>query len=62
MPNRLVYPELYPNTKLFDRFDESVDMVCDALDNYKEQQIVLDTDQVMSTWFAKQVNKTGERI
>ena len=61
MPNRLVYPELYPDTKLFDRFDESVDMVCDAINNYQEQQIVLDTDEVMRTWFGEGDN-TGERV
>ena len=61
LPNRLVYPELYPDTKLFDRFDESVDMVCDAINNYQEQQIVLDTDEVMRTWFGEGDN-TGERV
>ena len=60
LPNRLVYPELYPNIKLFDRFDESVDMVVDAINNYQEQQIVLDTDQVMETWFNLD-SKPGER-
>lgn len=63
LPNRLVYPELYPNTKLFDRFDESVEMVIDALDNYQEQQIVLDTDTVMDTWFKSVKEATiGEKI
>ena len=61
LPNRLVYPELYPDIKLYDRFDESVDMVCDAINNYQEQQIVLDTDQVMQIWFGEGDN-TGERV
>ena len=61
LPNRLVYPELYPDTKLFDRFDESVEMVCNAITNYQEQQIVLDTDEVMRTWFGEGDN-TGERV
>ena len=60
LPNRLVYPELYPDTKLFDRFDESVDMVCDAIENYQEQQIVLDTDKVMETWFGSS-KQPGEK-
>jgi len=61
LPNRLVYPELYPDTKLFDRFDESVDMVINALNDYQEQQIVLNTDQVMQTWFGVRDN-TGDKI
>jgi glycosyltransferase involved in cell wall biosynthesis len=61
LPNRLVYPELYPDTKLFNRFDESVDMVINALNDYQEQQIVLDTDQVMQTWFGVKDN-TGDKI
>ena len=61
LPNRLVYPELYPDIKLFDRFDESVDMVCDAISNYQEQQIVLDTDEVMKTWLGEGDN-TGEKV
>ena len=61
LPNRLVYPELYPDIKLYDRFDESVDMVCDEINNYQEQQIVLDTDKVMITWFGEGDN-TGERV
>ena len=61
LPNRLVYPELYPDVKLYDRFDESVDMVCDAINNYQEQQIVLDTDKVMITWFGEG-DKTGEPV
>lgn len=61
LPNRLVYPELYPDTKLFDRFDESVDMVINALNEYQEQQIVLNTDAVMQTWFGVSDN-TGDKI
>ena len=51
LPNRLVYPELYPDVKLYDRFDESVDMVVEAIENYQEQQIVLPTEQVFDIWF-----------
>jgi len=61
LPNRLVYPELYPDTKLFERFDESVEMVIDAIENYQEQQIVLGTDEVMTTWFGSIV-KSGDKI
>ena len=61
LPNRLVYPELYPDTKLFNRFDESVDMVINALNDYQEQQIVLNTEQVMQTWFGVGDN-TGDKI
>ena len=61
LPNRLVYPELYPDTKLFERFDESVEMVIDAIENYQEQQIVLGTDKVMTTWFGSIV-KSGDKI
>lgn len=61
LPNRLVYPELYPTTKLFERFDESVEMVVNAIENYQEQQIVLDTYSVMETWFGDVV-KTGSKI
>jgi hypothetical protein len=46
-----VYPELYPDTKLFDRFEESVEMVMAALNNYQEQQIELNTGQVFEHWF-----------
>jgi len=53
LPNRLVYPELYPDTKLFDRFEESVEMVMAALINYQEQQIELNTGQVFEQWFGK---------
>ena len=45
----------------YSKFDESVDMVCDAINNYQEQQIVLDTDKVMITWFGEG-DKTGEPV
>lgn len=32
LPNRLVYPELYDKQFLYDRFEQSVDMVCDAIE------------------------------
>ena len=55
LPNRLVYPELYPNTKLFDRFEESVDMVIEALLSTAEfsSQVVSDPNHVFNLWFSQ---------
>ena len=55
LPNRLVYPELYPNTKLFDRFEESVDMVIEALLSTAEfpSQVVSDPNNVFNLWFSR---------
>ena len=55
LPNRLVYPELYPNTKLFDRFEESVDMVIEALLSTAEfpSQVVSDPNHVFNLWFSR---------
>jgi len=50
VPNRLVYPELYPKENLFDNFEESVDMVYDALTNYKPDQFKLEIN-CFEKWF-----------
>ena len=50
VPNRLVYPELYPKENLFDTFEESIDMVYDAITNYKKNQYMLDTS-CFEKWF-----------
>jgi len=34
LPNKLVYPELYNKKCLYDSFEQSVDMVCNAITNY----------------------------
>jgi len=51
LPNRLVYPELYEEKYLYDRFEQSVDQVCDALQNYQYQSIQLNTQDCISKWF-----------
>ena len=55
LPNRLVYPELYPHKKLFDRFEESVDMVIEALLSTAEfsSQVVSDPNHVFNLWFSQ---------
>lgn len=50
VPNRLVYPELYPKENLFNTFEESVDMVYDALINYKQNQFKLKIN-CFEKWF-----------
>jgi glycosyltransferase involved in cell wall biosynthesis len=52
LPNRLVYPELYDQKHLFDRFEQSVDMVCDALVNYAQPDITI-KNQCFDHWFGK---------
>ncbi len=61
LPNRLVYPELYPNFELFDNFDQSVEMVVEALTNhrlflaqFKEQKEIFDV------WFPRQDDLSNE--
>jgi len=54
LPRRLVYPELYEQQYLFDRFEESVDQVVAALESSYLEQIRLPTD-CFKTWF-------GERL
>lgn len=51
LPNRLVYPELYDSKYLYDRFEQSVDMVCDALNNHQHRSIELNTQSCISQWF-----------
>lgn len=51
VPNRLVYPELYPKENIFDTFEESVDMVYDALTNYENTQFELDIN-CFEKWFS----------
>ena len=57
LPNRLVYPELYPNTRLFDRFDESVDMVIQALISDRViSRVVSEPNDVFNIWFSQEAN------
>lgn len=51
LPNRLVYPELYKQEHLYDRFEQSVDMVCNALENYKTQHQYMLDNNCMKLWF-----------
>lgn len=51
LPNRLVYPELYDSKYLYDRFEESVDQVCDALTSGQHEQVQLDVDACLQKWF-----------
>lgn len=53
LPDRLVYPELYDKRYLYDRFEQSVDQVCDALTYHVNQSIQLDTQNCFSKWFEK---------
>lgn len=50
LPNRLVYPELYGKEFLYDRFEQSVDMVCDAITNYKQPDIKI-SNHCLDIWF-----------
>lgn len=52
LPNRLVYPELYDEKYLFDRFEESVEQVVDALENYNSESIQLPV-RCFETWFGE---------
>jgi hypothetical protein len=55
LPNRLVYPELYNKEFLYDSFEQSVDMVCDAIQHtYGPLQADADlkfTHDCFNTWF-----------
>lgn len=57
LPNRLVYPELYDKRCLYDRFEHSVGMVCDAITNYRYPWLpdcdhkIGTGDQCMDIWF-----------
>lgn len=50
LPNRLVYPELYPKECLYDRFDQSVDMVETALTKHKSTSIIV-SNECLYDWF-----------
>lgn len=50
LPNRLVYPELYPEDCLYDRFDSSVDMVEKALTSYESSSIMV-SNNCIQRWF-----------
>jgi glycosyltransferase involved in cell wall biosynthesis len=50
LPNRLVYPELYDKKYLYERFEQSVDMVCDAITNYEYPDIRI-SSQCLDSWF-----------
>lgn len=51
LPNRLVYPELYDSKYLYNRFEDSVEQVCAALQDYQHNSIQLDTQNCISRWF-----------
>jgi len=54
LPNRLVYPELYGKLHLYDTFDESVEMVRNALDTYIDISVDAfhyNNEDIMETWF-----------
>jgi len=52
LPNRLVYPELYDKKHLFDRFEQSVYMVCEALLNDNEGTITIPSAETcINEWF-----------
>ena len=50
VPNRLVYPELYDSKHLYNSFEESVDMVCEALTSNTHDSITIDND-CLGVWF-----------
>ena len=50
VPNRLVYPELYDSKYLYDSFEESVNMVCEALTTDGKESISIDND-CLKVWF-----------
>ena len=52
LPNRLVYPELYDEKYLYDTHEESVIMVCDALQQQDLDRVELNCDP-LKTWFGQ---------
>ena len=52
LPNRLVYPELYDEKYLYDTHEESVNMVCVALQQQYQDQVELNCDPLV-TWFGQ---------
>jgi len=52
LPNRLVYPELYDEKYLFDHFEQSVDMVCNAITQTQQEPIVIESAfSCFNQWF-----------
>jgi gluconate kinase len=47
-----VYPELYDKKYLYDTHEESVIMVCDALQQQYQDQVELNCDP-LATWFGQ---------
>ena len=57
LPNRLVYPELYPNFELFDNFDQSVEMTINALTDYRLFSAQFkEQEEIFDVWFPRQDN------
>ena len=55
LPNRLVYPELYPNFELFDNFDQSVEMTINALTDYRYPYAQFkEQEEIFDVWFPRQ--------
>jgi glycosyltransferase involved in cell wall biosynthesis len=52
LPNRLVYPELYDEKYLFNTHEESVSLVCDALQKQDLDRVELNCNP-LETWFGK---------
>ena len=57
IPNRLVYPELYDEKFLFDRFEQSIDMVCEAITDYEKNNIVVSNADCFKLWFGDNYGK-----
>ncbi len=52
LPNRLVYPELYDSKYLYNNFEESVDLVCNAIVNYQYPKYnKQDNNECFNIWF-----------
>jgi glycosyltransferase involved in cell wall biosynthesis len=51
LPDRLVYPELYPKEFLYDRFEQSVDMVCEIIQRGPQFTQLNFTHDCFDIWF-----------